>query len=630
MSINPTDNSTNNQEILNVDHDLTNEVNKQLRFEPPLYQQRYDYVKEILAEYKCTTYMDIGCAECKLVRYIKNTNTNLNLIIGLDYDVEVLRNGTEKLSSSWFDYIQPREDPLDLYLINGDVSKPSEYFLQQSCLDGQHLDCVSLVEIIEHLYPDTLANCVVTVFKKLKPKVVVITTPNSDFNIVFDDLEKNSPTLPIRTNKFRHWDHKFEWTRKEFQDWCESILLEYPDYELVKYDGLGIAPKEYTDIGYCSQIVLFKKKHANENCTQQPSRFDLYLKQQRKHNYVSRQNNNFDHKKPEQTPYFNVDVFEQENLCKPAEDAYKLITSIQYPFKSFEFDTIESRNDALFQELDYLVQFLTRPSKQSRYSSEYMKSLEVDVANLTEEQLECIANNIDIDDDQVRIGSIEKLFSFVSIVKFKMSRSELIELMKERNYEFTKSGNYVINRSVYVSSDEEEEEEFDSGLDYQNHSWSRHRCDSSNEDENYYKCDNSNENNADETAKFMDEEDWDKEIEKTSLTTPILPDRVYSPEEQFGNDDDNDAENKSVSIDKIEEIFGKQSIRETHFTLLSTESSLDHETVDSSQETYEINYNAFRVKELALKFKSIKKKISKEHRRQIRKQTLDESKYLSD
>ena len=487
------------------------------------------------------------------------------------------------------------------------------------------MDCVSLVEIIEHLYPDTLANCVVTVFKELKPKVVVITTPNSDFNIVFDDLEKNSPNIPIRTNKFRHWDHKFEWTRKEFQDWCESILLEYPDYELVKYDGLGIAPKEYTDIGHCSQIVLFKKKHANENGIQ-PSRFDLYLKQKMKNNYVCRQNNNFDHNKPEKIPYFNVDVFEEENLSKPAEDAYKLITAIQYPFNSFEFEAIESRNDALFQELDYLLQFLTRPSKLSRYSSAYIKSLEAEATSLTEEQIECIANNIDIEDDQVRIGSIEKLFSFSSILKFKISRSELIELMKERNYEFTKSGNYVINRTVYVSSDEEDEE-FDSGLDYQNNSSSMYRCDSSNEDENYYRNNNLNENNADETAKFMDEEDWDKEIEKTSITTPILPDRVYSPEEQFGNDDD--AETKYVSIDKIEEIFGKQSIRETHLTL-STESSLDHETVDSSQETYEINYNAFKVKELALQFKLIKKKIYKEHRRQIRKQTLDESKYLSD
>lgn len=51
--------------------------------------------------------------------------------------------------------------------------------------------------------------CCNMVFGQLHPKLVVLTTPNSEFNVVFDMAE----------GKLRHWDHKFEWTREEFQSW---------------------------------------------------------------------------------------------------------------------------------------------------------------------------------------------------------------------------------------------------------------------------------------------------------------------------------------------------------------------------------------------------------------------------
>ena len=39
------------------------------------------------------------------------------------------------------------------------------------------------------MYPDTLKLCVETVFDKLKPRMVVMSTPNSEFNVVFEDEE---------------------------------------------------------------------------------------------------------------------------------------------------------------------------------------------------------------------------------------------------------------------------------------------------------------------------------------------------------------------------------------------------------------------------------------------------------
>lgn len=61
---------------------------------------------------------------------------------------------------------------------------------------------------IEHLEPDILDSVPKVVFGQLSPKVVIVTTPNVEFNVLFPDLKG-----------FRHYDHKFEWTRAEFQEW---------------------------------------------------------------------------------------------------------------------------------------------------------------------------------------------------------------------------------------------------------------------------------------------------------------------------------------------------------------------------------------------------------------------------
>lgn len=46
------------------------------------------------------------------------------------------------------------------------------------------------------------------IFGFLSPKKIIITTPNSDFNIYFKEIDKNFV--------LRHPDHKYEFTRLEF------------------------------------------------------------------------------------------------------------------------------------------------------------------------------------------------------------------------------------------------------------------------------------------------------------------------------------------------------------------------------------------------------------------------------
>lgn len=66
-----------------------------------------------------------------------------------------------------------------------------------------------LIHRIEHLHENEVKNLPENIFGYIQPKVAVITTPNADFNVLFPNFQG-----------FRHYDHKFEWTREEFQDWC--------------------------------------------------------------------------------------------------------------------------------------------------------------------------------------------------------------------------------------------------------------------------------------------------------------------------------------------------------------------------------------------------------------------------
>jgi len=61
---------------------------------------------------------------------------------------------------------------------------------------------------IEHLELEKVESFSEVVFGYMAPGAVIVSTPNADFN----------PLLP-GLKGFRDCDHKFEWTRDEFQTW---------------------------------------------------------------------------------------------------------------------------------------------------------------------------------------------------------------------------------------------------------------------------------------------------------------------------------------------------------------------------------------------------------------------------
>ena len=92
------------------------------------------------------------------------------------------------------------------------------------------------------------------VFGHVRPKLAVFTTPNIEFNPLFAHFE----------GSFRHWDHRFEWTRAQFREWADSVVAAYPDYALAEITGVGEGKPEdgwsQERHGYCSQMAVFVRK----------------------------------------------------------------------------------------------------------------------------------------------------------------------------------------------------------------------------------------------------------------------------------------------------------------------------------------------------------------------------------
>ena len=81
------------------------------------------------------------------------------------------------------------------------------------------------------------------IFDNARPKTVIITTPNVEYNVLFEGLP---------AGKFRHSDHRFEWTRKEFEAWGNRLGKLY-NYQ-VKYLPLGPVAEK---VGAPSQMAIF-------------------------------------------------------------------------------------------------------------------------------------------------------------------------------------------------------------------------------------------------------------------------------------------------------------------------------------------------------------------------------------
>ncbi|XP_038209491.1 uncharacterized protein LOC119830513 [Zerene cesonia] len=236
----------NSNEDLSDDEDSEDQVfaeyhdEKGVVFFPPMYVQRYAAVSDCLMDEKwcgkLEKVVDFGYHDMSFIKYLKEV-PGIKHIMGVDIESIPLQCSSDLFGCE--DYIPKRENPLKVTLFQGNAADPDYRLI--GC------DAVVAIEMIEHMLPHDLERFIHTVFGFIKPWVVILTTPNGDFNVLFKSLEKNG---------LRRLDHFFEWSREQFNDWCSNIVVRYPQYTVCS-KGIGPGPPDTLHLGCCSQMAVF-------------------------------------------------------------------------------------------------------------------------------------------------------------------------------------------------------------------------------------------------------------------------------------------------------------------------------------------------------------------------------------
>ncbi|WP_433593284.1 3' terminal RNA ribose 2'-O-methyltransferase Hen1 [Nocardia sp. CA-145437] len=111
-------------------------------------------------------------------------------------------------------------------------------------------DAAVLMEVIEHVDATRLKALEQAVFGAAAPGAVVVTTPNSEFNVRYDGLAAGA---------FRHSDHRFEWTRAEFADWAHRVGATHG--YAVRFEPVG---PEDAEVGASTQMAVFTRKNDDD------------------------------------------------------------------------------------------------------------------------------------------------------------------------------------------------------------------------------------------------------------------------------------------------------------------------------------------------------------------------------
>ncbi|MEM6696434.1 MAG: 3' terminal RNA ribose 2'-O-methyltransferase Hen1 [Pseudomonadota bacterium] len=195
-----------------------------------LHDLRLDTVAGLLTENRVTSVLDLGCGEGRLMtRLVKERG--LQRLVGVDPSVRALETAARRLRLN----------------DAGDAMRERVQLQMGSLTYGDRrwhgFDAATLVEVIEHIDPPRLSALETSLFADARPRMVIVTTPNREYNALFETMEPG---------RLRHPDHRFEWTRAEFEAWGNQVAQAH--YYSVRFAPIGPLDDTY---GAPSQMAVF-------------------------------------------------------------------------------------------------------------------------------------------------------------------------------------------------------------------------------------------------------------------------------------------------------------------------------------------------------------------------------------
>jgi 3' terminal RNA ribose 2'-O-methyltransferase Hen1 len=197
-----------------------------------LNERRLDAVFDVLKASGASRVLDLGCGEGKLLRRLLS-DRQFAEIVGMDVSARVLDLAESRLK---LDRLAPKQRGR-IRLLHGSL------MYRDGRLSG--FDAASVVEVIEHFDRPRLRAFERVLFESARPSTIVLTTPNAEYNGKW-------PSLPV--GQFRHQDHRFEWTRPEFQGWASDVASRF-GYD-VRFLPVG---DEDPLVGPPTQMAVFRE-----------------------------------------------------------------------------------------------------------------------------------------------------------------------------------------------------------------------------------------------------------------------------------------------------------------------------------------------------------------------------------
>jgi 3' terminal RNA ribose 2'-O-methyltransferase Hen1 len=197
-----------------------------------LHEQRLGAVLAVLRASGARRVLDLGCGDGKLLRELLKEK-QFEEILGVDVSIRSLEMAQRRLK---LDRLEPTKANR-LKLVHGSL------VYRDSRLEGFH--AAAVIEVVEHLDPPRLSAFERVVFEFARPRMVALTTPNREYNVMWETLAPG---------KLRHPDHRFEWDRQEFRDWAVRIAGRF-GYSVRL---LGVGPED-EQVGPPTQMAVFER-----------------------------------------------------------------------------------------------------------------------------------------------------------------------------------------------------------------------------------------------------------------------------------------------------------------------------------------------------------------------------------